>query len=472
MSVSYPLVLLADNRDISQPAFQQAQKLRRKIAQAVENRAEYVAGRGLDPSFCLPAGNWGEDSGNDFLAVYQRVRDGGFDLLNRLRFWTGVFSGYNLMWLTHEHVRSLIWPIPPDYDQWITTNRAEPDEWVRLWVKFTQKIPPQLRFSPPAMLGEIGWCVDGVVVNHDTYVYQERINILHEAGIIDWLQGLGRAPRILEIGGGYGAVGFALRRILPSCAYMICDLPESLIFSGLYLTLCEQDDTWLVEPDDDMSNHVSKAGVKLLPNYMLHLLVDQGLHFDLVINTLSMSEMTAAQVHVYSTAIGRLIGETGTFFEQNQNNTHIGLIDCKDHIRGHFSWSHRLWPRSAAMTEGRVDLWANAKPPFAQDWTERQWADGLSDGTAQFRTRLEDLEQSLEERTIRLDALTKTIEERTARLLALEKALDERTQRLLSLEATIEQRTRRIVELEKYSVVIIPIACRRIWRRIRSAVGR
>ncbi len=358
-----PNVLLADNRDISQHAFNRGVELRRKIAHAVENRGTYVTEHRLDPLFCLPRGNW-DGAQNDFSSAYEYMRDGDYDALNRLRFRVQFFSGYDLMWLTPgaESRRSSIAPIPPNHDQWIKTQRAEPDSWVELWLKFTRPIPTALRFSPPVMLGEIGWRVDGVCVNHDTYAYQERINILYESGIIDWLHRLGRPPRILEIGGGYGAVAFALRRIFPSASYMICDLPESLIFSGLYLTLCEQDQVHLVEPDASISADPSRGDVALLPNYMLHLLLDRDLAFDLVINTLSMSEMTELQVHAYAEAIGRLIGRTGLFFEQNQDNTNLGLLDCKDHIRHHLPWSCRLEPQLAVNTEGSTDLWANVEP--------------------------------------------------------------------------------------------------------------
>lgn len=261
--MSYPNVLLANNRDISQRAFEQADGLRREIASAVECREGYVAEHQLDPSFCLPDSNWGrktKDPSSTFLTAYRYVRDGNYHVLNRLRFWAPYFSGYEIMWLEPRRTdRPSVAAIRSDHDKWIRTNRSEPDEWVGLWVKYAKTVPPALRFSPPWALGEIGWLVDGIVVNHDTYVYQERINLLYETGIIDWLRRLGRAPRILEIGGGYGALAFALRRILPSACYAICDLPESLMFSGLYLTLCEQDETRLIASDDEVSTQPFKG---------------------------------------------------------------------------------------------------------------------------------------------------------------------------------------------------------------------
>jgi hypothetical protein len=366
--MTYPNVLLADNRDISRDAYTRADGLRRKIANAVEHREAYVTTHQLDPSFCLPDANWGEktkNSASTFLSAYRYIRDGKYEVLNRLRFWAPYFSGYEIMWLRRREVdRPSVEQIPQDHDHWIKTNRAEPDQWVNLWVEFTKAIPPPLRFSPPVMMGEIGWLFDDIVVNHDTYVYQERINLLYEAGIVAWLQGLPRAPRILEIGGGYGALALAMRRIFPFASYVICDIPESLMFAGLYLTLCEMDETRLIATNDDINSHLSRGGVALLPNHMMHRLTETNLNFDLVINTLSMSEMTEVQVRAYAIAIARLIGKSGVFFEQNQDNRHLGWIDCKDHIRDYFSWSRRLQSRLAAMTEGRADLWANVEPPL------------------------------------------------------------------------------------------------------------
>ena len=52
--MTYPNVLLANNRDISRRAFEQANGLRHEIASAVKSREAYVAEHHLDPSFCLP----------------------------------------------------------------------------------------------------------------------------------------------------------------------------------------------------------------------------------------------------------------------------------------------------------------------------------------------------------------------------------------------------------------------------------
>ncbi len=89
----------------------------------------------------------------------------------------------------------------------------------------------------PNILGECGWWIDSALVNADVVDYQERINLIDNGGLIDRLSD--KRPRILEIGGGYGALCSALTSIFSPSQYVICDLPESLLFSGLYLSLAQ-----------------------------------------------------------------------------------------------------------------------------------------------------------------------------------------------------------------------------------------
>lgn len=110
--MTYPNVLLADNRDI----FGRALELRRDVVKAVEHRESYVAEHGLESLFCLPAGNWGEGASNDFARAYRYVREGNYEVLNRLRMWTQCFPGYKLLWLTHAPGHSSIEPIPANHD--------------------------------------------------------------------------------------------------------------------------------------------------------------------------------------------------------------------------------------------------------------------------------------------------------------------------------------------------------------------
>jgi putative sugar O-methyltransferase len=142
-----------------------------------------------------------------------------------------------------------------------------------------------------------------------------------------------RGLRILEIGGGYGALASALLATFPRCEYCICDLPESLLFSGLYLAMTREDGIALRQVGD--ANGLMAPRVNLTPNYLFDRL--DG-HFDLVINTLSMSEMSNHQIEHYARDISKLIGSTGIFFEQNQDNRHMPrLTYSKPILEPHFA---------------------------------------------------------------------------------------------------------------------------------------
>jgi hypothetical protein len=339
------LVLLEDNRDVSRRAYEAAIGLRSEISGWVDGRAAYIAEHQLDPRFGLPDSGWDPAERKQFPIAYRTIRDGGYDTLNRLRFYTQAFSGYQLMNLRSAAGTTTPTSIPPDYDAQMRAKHLGPDSWVGCWIDHTRRVPARLRFSPPQMLGEIGWAADGIVVNHDTYFYQERVNLLQAAGILDQ-----KPRRILEIGGGYGALALAIRRVLPRCEYTICDLPEALLFSGLYLTLTESERVYT-----GGRKWWQKPGVTLFPNYRFAQLTGP---FDLVINTLSMSEMSEHQVRTYCEGIKRLIGSDGAFFEQNTDNR-PSMIYAKEIIRDYFSESREITTENAAMISGRAHIWTN-----------------------------------------------------------------------------------------------------------------
>jgi O-methyltransferase domain len=323
-------------------------ELREKIIALADARNDIISG--LDKAFCLPDAAWHLDADNTLMnSCYHKFRCYGIDsVASVLRPLSWNFTGYN----------DILYEI---------------DRWVAKWEKDTFDLSDRHLVRPLPLPGEKGPVIRDVIVNHDTSVYQERINLMRISGVLDKLD---RNPdaTILEIGGGYGALALAILNMYPNARYVICDLPESLLFSGLYLALAGK----TVEVS---SNHVEfpiKPGVTLVPNYLFHLLRDSTLHVDLAINTLSMCEMSKYQVKVYAQGISRLIGTDGVFFEQNMDNSErlvgrairrlfLRRADGsplmtnypKHHLWEWFSHYETIVAPEMEITQGEPHLWTN-----------------------------------------------------------------------------------------------------------------
>ena len=320
----------------------------RDVSEAVDQRNQRIFQYGLDPLFGLPDANWHETAPNDYINAYKMISRLDWPTLRFLRLRAQPFTGYNMLYLRNGAGFSCTDPIPPNIDNF------QPDmpenEVVLNWKAFTQNLPDRFIYRAPLMLGERGWLLDGDFVNHDVATNQERIALMVAGGVFEHLDCV-EAPRIIEIGGGYGALAYAIMSAYPNAEYWICDLPESLMFSGLYLSMV-QDQSVRVKQTECQA----EKGVNLLPNYYFPFLDQQ---FDLAINTLSMSEMSVNQVSTYSEGLARLLQDRkGIFFEQNHDNRKIGLCHAKEHI-GRFFSNRRTIETSLPISNGIADLWSN-----------------------------------------------------------------------------------------------------------------
>ncbi|HEX4148439.1 MAG TPA: putative sugar O-methyltransferase, partial [Pirellulales bacterium] len=246
----------------------------------------------------------------------------------------------------------------------------------------TRSLPAELHISPPARFGEVGWQCQGKLVNYDTVAYLERIALLYYAGFLNRQSPISLLDRpnlrILELGGGYGGLAYHIKQLLPSSRYTIVDLPESLAFSSVYLGVLfrEEKNRFGAAMAGD-----PKPGFSLVPNFEFPALVESGAKFDLVINTLSLSEMSVPQIRAYCEGIAALVGQDGFFFEQNQNNHHLGLQFAPEIIREYFyhhlnlgapPQHHQRVPggqlpasrgAAAVLEQGFASVWANRPIP-------------------------------------------------------------------------------------------------------------
>ncbi len=95
----------------------------------------------------------------------------------------------------------------------------------------TEGLPPEHRLTEPE--DGIGFRLDdGRFISQDIARFQRTVATLSRHGILDQLAHRDPAPRIIEIGGGYGGLALHLSRILQACRYVIVDLPENLDLLG------------------------------------------------------------------------------------------------------------------------------------------------------------------------------------------------------------------------------------------------
>jgi O-methyltransferase domain len=322
------VVLLQNNRRLSHAEVARARVICDEALGWVGHREAYINQHSLDRRFALPDANWSYDAPNDFVQLFRRISQSDSQTLAHFRGLTQVFTGYNLYEVCKGFgLRASTMELSANLDEVISARLEKQNHlFVGRWRKMTVGIPRRFLFKPPLLLGEVGHDINGVIVNSDTCTYQERINLIYASGLADWLDEkikMGGDVRIVEIGGGYGALCHWFKQAYPAASYTIIDLPESLLFARLYISL--------TRPDLVTVAGLAEAphGVRFVPNYMAEQLNER---FDLVINTLSMSEMSEYQIKRYVDLMKRVwLTDRGVFFEQNQDNRACGL-QCAEQV--------------------------------------------------------------------------------------------------------------------------------------------
>lgn len=189
------------------------------------------------------------------------------------------------------------------------------------------------------------------LINGEAASYQERLRILYASGVLDRLKNC-TLPVIVEIGGGFGALAHCIKRILPRAAYVIVDLPRSLVHSGCWLAQWTTETICTYRPGQTL-----KPGFFLIPHLAFREL--NAIRIDLAINTLSFGEMPEATVASYAEQIASLLAPDGVLFEQNFDNTHYShetFCDPAKAISKHFRYRRTI---DGIYGRGVPSLWWN-----------------------------------------------------------------------------------------------------------------
>lgn len=348
-------VLLGHQQPLTEEQFKRALAAWAQGRQSFQERAAYLKAKDLDPALYMPDLGWNDVVTNPFreflLAEPSRAR------VEQLRMHTQSFTGHSLYLFGSP--RDV--PPPPQVvpaKEWDAQHVERlHDGSVRFFEALRRELPAKYVVKVPRMMGEVGWDVDGHVVNWDVAAYQESVAVLERAGVLAWLEkriAAGETISVLEIGSGYGGFAYFFTEILPGTGYWLCDLPESLPVAAMYLSATRGAAWKGIHPD--CAGGCAGPGLIGLANHRFEEFAAQGRKVDLAINMLSLSEMPERQIDYYGRKVSALLGKDGVFFEQNYDNRSLGFTNAKDILPRHLSASTDL---GESVKRGHGHLWAN-----------------------------------------------------------------------------------------------------------------
>ncbi len=365
-----------ETSDLSAEEYAAALKLVDWIKDLIRRRDDKIADQAGD-DIGMPAALWdptrplGFQVGNSVTNTFtcsDLVLSGDVNVLRKLRLYSQAFTGYQLATLESNLSRPWIRkPLPENVDQFLRLIATDPDDSTRQIPGICRKLPERLRISPPRKFGEIGWQVDGRILNYDSYSYLVELCLMHENGVLDAIDSIskGRPCRILEIGGGYGGLAYYLMKVHSNVHYAIVDIPESLVFSSIYLTTLFPRLAHAEINDERSFELADTPGFTFIPNFLFDgLMTEPAAKFDLVINTLSFNEMTDNQIAYYSQKIKEHLRPAGMCFEHNcarpiaASKTLETIIG--EHFSGRYTRCHSSILSKPAFRNGEARIWRHS----------------------------------------------------------------------------------------------------------------
>ena len=349
------MVLLQHQQPVTDEEYARAMVAWEQAKKSFQGRASYLKSKKLDEATFMPGLGWNDVTTNPLREFLEKKPSR--ERLNQLRLHTQNFTGYSL----YTFDLATNGPPPPELvspAEYDAKHRGRaPGRSTRLFARIRNSgIPERYLVKVPRIMGEVGWNLDGHLINLDVIAYQESIFILYRAGVLPWIEkrvASGKSVTILEIGSGYGGFPYYFTEIVPASSYWACDLPESLSVSSMYLSVTRPALWKGIHPD---CGDCSGAGIIGLPNYRFEEFAADGRKVDLAINMMSLSEMPEVQIEYYARKVSEMLGDEGVLFEQNFDNRPVGFTNAKDILPKYFRANTNL---GQSANRGHGQLWAN-----------------------------------------------------------------------------------------------------------------
>jgi putative sugar O-methyltransferase len=122
---------------------------------------------------------------------------------------------------------------------------------------------------------------------------------------------------IIEIGGGYGGLGYFLNKNIENLTYIDFDLPENMALTAYYLMCCFPEKKIMLYGEDSIEN-INQYDIVILPNFCIDKM--KANCADLVFNSYSLAEMSPATIQHYVDRI-KLISKEYIFHVNHTNKS-------------------------------------------------------------------------------------------------------------------------------------------------------
>ena len=204
---------------------------------------------------------------------------------------------------------------------------------------------------------------------------------IHTSFILSCLEYKKNITRVCELGGGYGDIArlWMTTPSTPANFHMIVDLPESLFFAEVFLQIVlPKVKLFYLTSEKDADAAAAEKGpvIVLCPVQLRHL--SKRFEIDIVINTLSLGEMTQEWVNFWSVWLNEQ--KADTFYSSNAFGMELDrMFECE-------SWLSPTVTDNWIMTKYSLDhpyqvFWAEYTRRYAEIFFER-----TKDGKARTQT--------------------------------------------------------------------------------------
>ncbi len=225
-------------------------------------------------SLATPSNYWQEELGN-----FEYMLDASPLVIDRLRQHTLHITGiWSYEYRTHK-----------------------PDGPLRRRLEALMELAGEDLFVPEHhALGGFGFEHEGRLYNHDTLKYYESLAAMDRGAVLAEFRGTRERRVAWEIGPGWGGFAYQFKTLCPNVTYVLTDLPEVFLYSGVYLMTVfpEANFRFYGEVDDDeLFDGWDELDFVFVPHTRLDLVAPPRM--DIAMNQVSFQEMTTEQVRAY-----------------------------------------------------------------------------------------------------------------------------------------------------------------------------